>query len=277
MRLGCSLVVCLLGFPAGASAQLPGDLLRPERPPKAAPPEEPPPESEPREPAPREGPEPRERPSPRRVRKLSDERANSRFAFVVRRTWARERPRSRSRRVKLLRTTTPDGTSELVLTLAELRVGGDPRWVRVRLPMRPNGTTGWVPRSALGALRAVHSSLLIDRRRLRATLRRRGRVVWRSPIGVGQPQWPTPRGRFYVRERLIPVDPEGLYGVFAFGLSAYSRVLTDWPGGGMIGIHGTNQPELLPGRVSHGCIRLPNRAIARLRRQMGLGTPVLIR
>ena len=211
------------------------------------------------------------------MRKLSDERATSRFAFVVHRSWARARPRSRSRRVKLLRTTTPDGTSELVLALAELRVGGHPRWVKVRLPMRPNGTTGWVPRRALGALRAVHTSLRIDRRRLRATLRRRGRVVWRSPIGVGQRQWPTPGGRFYVRERLIPVDPEGLYGVFAFGLSAYSPVLTDWPGGGMIGIHGTDQPELLPGRVSHGCIRLPNKSIARLRRLMGLGTPVLIR
>ena len=272
MLLRGLIVVCLLVSPAAASAQLPPDLLRPEQPPKAAPPEEePPPASKPpRPPA-------RERSTGRQVRKLFGERARAHFAFVLERTWARTRPRSGARRVKLLRPTTPDGTSELVLALAELRVGGAPRWLRVRLPMRPNGTTGWVPRRALGALRMTRSSLLIDRRRLRATLRRRGRVVWRSPIGIGRRRWPTPPGRFYVRERLIPVDPDGLYGVFAFGLSAYSPVLTDWPGGGMIGIHGTNQPELLPGRVSHGCIRLPNPAIARLRRLMGLGTPVLIR
>lgn len=273
MRPGCLIVLFLLTCPAGAAAQLPGELLRPEAPPKAAPEEQQPPGPQP---GPRDA-APRRVPAARRVRSLSDERAESRFAFVLRRSWARARPHARSRRVKLLRTTTPDGTPELVLALDELRAGGHSRWVRVRLPMRPNGTTGWVPRGALGAMRVVHASLRIDRRRLRATLRRRGRVIWRSPIGVGQPQWPTPPGRFYVRERLIPVDPRGLYGVFAFGLSAYSRVLTDWPGGGMIGIHGTNQPELIPGRISHGCIRLPNRAIARLRRLMPLGTPVFIR
>ena len=122
----------------------------------------------------------------------------------------------------------------------------------------------------------MRTFLRLDRGRIAATLFRRGRPVWRARIGIGRPQWPTPRGRFYVRERLVPADPDGLYGVFAFGLSAYSETLTDWPGGGMIGIHGTNQPELLPGRVSHGCIRLANRDVARLRRLMGLGTPVLV-
>jgi len=145
------------------------------------------------------------------------------------------------------------------------------------LPMRPNNTTGWVPRQRLGRLQVVRTFLRVDQRRLSAVLFRRGRPVWRARIGVGEPRWPTPRGRFYVRERLIPIDPDGLYGVFAFGLSAYSETLTDWPRGGMIGVHGTNQPELLPGRVSHGCVRLANPSIARLKRLMPLGTPVQIR
>ena len=68
----------------------------------------------------------------------------------------------------------------------------------------------------------------------------------------------------------------GMYGPRAFGTGAYSR-LSDWPGGGVVGIHGTNRPSLLPGRPSHGCIRLPNRAIKRLYRLMAIGTPVHIR
>jgi lipoprotein-anchoring transpeptidase ErfK/SrfK len=67
------------------------------------------------------------------------------------------------------------------------------------------------------------------------------------------------------------------YGPLAFGTSARSSVLTDWPGGGFIGIHGTNAPELLPGRVSHGCIRLRNEDILQLGRLMPVGTPVTIR
>ena len=95
-------------------------------------------------------------------------------------------------------------------------------------------------------------------------------------MGVGEPHWPTPSGRFYVRERLTGfTDP--IYGSLAFGTNGRSAVLTDWPGGGFIGIHGTNQPEILPGRVSHGCVRLPNPAIRRLDRLMRVGTPVTIR
>ena len=69
----------------------------------------------------------------------------------------------------------------------------------------------------------------------------------------------------------------GVYGSFAFGLSAYSPQLSDWPGGGVVGIHGTNQPEILPGQVSHGCIRLRNQDILRLARVMPVGTPLTIR
>ena len=116
----------------------------------------------------------------------------------------------------------------------------------------------------------------MDRRRLRATLFRSGRQIWRSSIGVGAAGTPTPAGRFWIRERLQVQDPNGIYGPWAFGTSAYS-VLSDWPGGGVIGIHGTNAPYLIPGRPSHGCIRVPNRKINRLARLMPIGTPVRIR
>jgi lipoprotein-anchoring transpeptidase ErfK/SrfK len=123
----------------------------------------------------------------------------------------------------------------------------------------------------------VSTALEVDLRRLRLTLLRRGRAVFRAPIGVGQRRWPTPKGHFYVRNRLAGYGLGSAYGPVAFGLSARSAVLTDWPGGGFVGIHGTNQPQLLPGRVSHGCIRLHNRDVMRLDRLMSVGTPVTVR
>lgn len=208
--------------------------------------------------------------------KLSNERTLSRWAYLRRATTARAAPSPRSSAVKRLPLYTADGTRELVLALAQRTAEDGSLWIRARLPMRPNGTTGWIRRQHLERLRAVSTFLRIDTRALRATLYRRGRVIWQSAVGVGQPQWATPTGRFYVRERLIPATPGGVYGVFAFGLSAYSPSLTDWPGGGVIGVHGTNQPYLIPGRISHGCVRVANHHMTRLRRLMPLGTPVQV-
>jgi lipoprotein-anchoring transpeptidase ErfK/SrfK len=140
-------------------------------------------------------------------------------------------------------------------------------------PQRPHRL---VPRDALGPLHTVTTALRIERRRSRATLLRDGRVVWRSAIGHGAPGMATPSGHFYIRERLDKRGGDPVYGPWAFGTSAYSA-LSDWPGGGVIGIHGTNQPWLIPGRPSHGCIRVPNPAIRRLAPLMPVGTPVRIR
>jgi lipoprotein-anchoring transpeptidase ErfK/SrfK len=118
--------------------------------------------------------------------------------------------------------------------------------------------------------------LVVERGRLRATLYRSGRRIWRSPIGVGKASTPTPAGHFWIREKFRVANPGGAYGPRAFGTSDYS-LLSDWPGGGVIGIHGTNEPYLIPGRPSHGCIRVPNHAISRLYRLMPVGTPMRVR
>lgn len=198
----------------------------------------------------------------------------SRWAFVERRTVVRAEPHHRSSAVARLGTRTEDGTDELVPVLARATAPSGGEWLRVRLPVRPNGTTGWVPRKSLGTIRRVSTHLRIDTRRLTARLYRGGRLVFRARIGVGQRRWPTPRGEFYIRNRLTGFG--GVYGPLAFGTSARSDVLTDWPGGGVIGIHGTNRPALLPGRVSHGCIRMRNADILRLGRLLLVGTPVTI-
>jgi lipoprotein-anchoring transpeptidase ErfK/SrfK len=206
--------------------------------------------------------------------RLSNERTVTRWAHANLVSKVRARPSRAAATIARLRWSTEDGPAEVYVVLGRRRVRGR-TWMQVRIPGRPNGRRGWVPREALGGLHTVHTALVIDRRRLRATLRRNGRRVWRSRVGVGAPGTPTPAGRFWVRERLPGFG--GSYGPWAFGTSAYSNRLTGWPGGGVIGIHGTDQPELIPGRPSHGCVRVPNGAIRRLARLMPIGTPVRIR
>ena len=206
--------------------------------------------------------------------RLSDERSITRFANADARTAIRRHPDEAAPSVGRLRRWTEDGFREVYVALRAHRDAQGRLWVKVRIPARPNGRRGWVPRSSLGPLRRVNTRLVVNRRRLRATLYRDGREVWSSRVGIGAPKTPTPRGSFYVRER-IRVPPGTIYGPWAFGTSAYS-VLSDWPGGGVVGIHGTNRPDLIPGRPSHGCVRVPNRAIRRLARLLPVGTPVRI-
>jgi L,D-transpeptidase catalytic domain len=199
-----------------------------------------------------------------------------RWAYVVHRVVARQEPDAAAARAGLVRAVTPEGATNLVLTYSARRDTGDRLWLRVPLSTLPNGQTGWVPREALGDLHRVRTHLVINRARLSAALRRDGRIIFTTRIGVGQPRWPTPRGEFYVRVRLEHFT-NPMYGPVAFGTNARSPWLTDWPLGGVVGIHGTDAPELLPGKVSHGCIRMRNDAILRLARLMPLGTPVSIR
>jgi hypothetical protein len=208
--------------------------------------------------------------------RLSNERTITRWAHPRATVRIRARASRSAPSVARLRLWTEDGWPEVYLALRSyVRADGE-TWVRVRVPMRPNGRRGWVPRSALGRLRVVTTQLVVDRGALKATLRDEGRVIWRARVGIGAPGTPTPRGAFYIRELLRPPSPHGLYGPYAFGTSAYSS-LSDWPGGGVVGIHGTDQPSLIPGRPSHGCIRVRNPRIRRLARLMPIGTPVRVR
>ena len=198
------------------------------------------------------------------------------WAPVARPVAARSAPAATAPEVGRLARLTPEGTANLVLTLGRRKDARGTIWTRVRLPVLPNNTVGWVPRATLGGLTAVRTRLVVDLGNLTATLYRGGRQIFRAPVGVGQSQWPTPRGEFYIRNRLASYSSP-FYGPIAFGTSARSAVLTDWPAGGFVGIHGTNQPDLLPGRISHGCIRLRNPDILRLARLLPIGTPLTIR
>lgn len=208
--------------------------------------------------------------------RLSDERTVTRWAHPAVDSPISRYPRRNSSLVGRLRYVTEDGFDEVYPMLRRWTDSKDRTWVQVRIPARRGPSTGWVEESALEEEQVVTTYLTINRKSLKATLFRSGRRIWSSPIGVGAPETPTPGGRFWIRELLQSANPDGFYGPWAFGTSAYSR-LSDWPRGGVVGIHGTNQPELIPGRPSHGCVRVPNHAIAQLARLMPIGTPIRIR
>lgn len=151
-----------------------------------------------------------------------------------------------------------------------------PVWLRVQLPMRPNGATGFVKASSV-TLGLVRVHVVVDLSDQRLTLYRAGRVVLRAPVAIGSPATPTPTGRYFVNQRLIPGETEGPFGPGAIGISAFSEVLTGWAQGGPIAIHGTNQPWSIGESISNGCIRVRNEVLLRLWKSVLPGVPVVIR
>jgi hypothetical protein len=202
-------------------------------------------------------------------------RYTAHWMTVVRAATVRRAPDGSAEAISSLQPETPEGTTNIVLAEERARDAAEHLWVAVQVSALPENLTGWVPRGALGASGFVQTHLVVDRARLTATLFSRGRPIFRARVGVGKAISPTPSGEFYVRSKVLSLS--SFYGPLAFGTSARSRVLTDWPGGGFVGIHGTSEPELLPGRVSHGCIRMRNADILRLGSLMPVGTPLTIR
>ncbi len=209
-------------------------------------------------------------------RQLSDERRVSRWANPARLADIRTHHDGHSRKVGRLRFFTEDGFPEVYLLLNEYTDATAREWVQLRVPKRPNGRIGWVPRDALGPYHVVHTQLIVNQRALTVTLLKRGKRIFRARVGVGKASTKTPKGRFWIREK-FRFKNTPVYGTFAMGTAAYAPGLTDWPGGGVIGMHGTNEPQLIPGRPSHGCIRLQNQKIRRLWHLTPIGTPLLIR
>jgi lipoprotein-anchoring transpeptidase ErfK/SrfK len=150
------------------------------------------------------------------------------------------------------------------------------RWYHVQLPIKPNGVTGYVRASAVDTGR-VRARVLVDLSARQLTLFRAGKRLLRTRVAVGSSATPTPTGRYYVNQRLIPSDPSGPFGPGAIGISAHSTVLTTWAQGGPIAIHGTNEPWSIGHAVSNGCIRVRNPVFRRLFARTPAGTPVVIR
>jgi hypothetical protein len=181
--------------------------------------------------------------------------------------------RSPSARHPFTRLSNPTSVGAPLVFLVKSRGQG---WEHVFLPIRPDGATGWIRDRDL-SLAWNPYSLQAHLKSHELSLSKDGRVIARFPAGVGRSVLPTPTGRYYLVELLKQPDPNGPYGPYAFGTSAFSKVLYHFGGGpGQIGIHGTDAKGSIGHSVSHGCIRLRNGDITRLAHELPLGTPITI-
>ena len=192
--------------------------------------------------------------------------------LVATRVAVRVSPDRSAKVVRLLQQFRPDYRLQVVLAVAEVSASDGTAWFKLNLPMRPNGTVGWIP-AASAALTPTQSRIVVHRGLRRIELFRNGKRLLSAKVAVGAPGRETPLGEFYVTARFVPDDP--FLGSFALETSAYSR-LTEWPGGGKVGIHGTSKPWLLGQAVSHGCVRVSNQTALALRRLAPVGTPISI-
>jgi lipoprotein-anchoring transpeptidase ErfK/SrfK len=166
----------------------------------------------------------------------------------------------------------PEHTVPLVFLVDE-RQG---EWVRVLLPVRPNGSTGWI-RSSDVRLTPNRYRIVIERGAHRITVYNGDSIVLQEPVAVGKDSTPTPTGKFYLRVLLKAPNPNTVYGPYAYGLSGYSEVLTEFNGGDAeLGIHGNNDASVLGQSVTAGCTRISNGSITKLAGMLPLGTPVEI-
>ncbi|MBR8743890.1 L,D-transpeptidase family protein [Nocardiopsis sp. MG754419] len=179
----------------------------------------------------------------------------------------------------------PNG-SEVVHTLASPNDFGADRtflvqqtqgdWLEVLLPMRPNGSTGWIESGDV-EVTVTEFHVAIDMSEFTFTVTEGEEDLLTGPIGIGTGETPTPPGEYYFTELLKPSDPGGEYGAYAFGLSGHSDTLESFAGGpGQLGVHGTDDESGLGGEVSHGCIRVSNDDITWMAERLPIGTPVEI-
>jgi hypothetical protein len=166
--------------------------------------------------------------------------------------------------------------SPQVFDLVQETFGADRKaWYKALLPIKPNGTTGYLPASSLSVSYTGYH-LLLDRKRFALTLFDGCKRKATFTVGIGTGETPTPVGHFYLTGLFKPPDPTTIYGVSIYTLSGFSEVLTDWRLGGIIGLHGTNDLSSIGRNSSHGCIRMRNTDILTLERILPLGTPIVI-
>ena len=145
-----------------------------------------------------------------------------------------------------------------------------PGWYEVQVPVRPNGSQGWVQASDV-TIREVPDYLRVYQSQFRLEYFVGGQLKKSFTVAVGAPSTPTPFGHFYV---WASEAYGGEYSPGIFALSAFSPVLENWPGGGRTGIHGWTDTSVMGKRASHGCVRMAPADFAQLLQAVPLGTPV---
>ena len=193
--------------------------------------------------------------------------------LLVAKVAARTQPSPGAEVIKTMHMFRSDYRIQEILAVAA-RIGSDGKpWYKVSIPMRPNGTMGWIPARSVNVSPTV-SQIVVHRASRTIDIYWHGKLALHAKVAVGAPGMETPLGHFYVAARFVPYQDPFL-GVFAVETTAYSK-LTEWPGGGVVGIHGTSMPQLLGQAVSHGCVRVSNATAAALRKLAPLGAPIWI-
>jgi lipoprotein-anchoring transpeptidase ErfK/SrfK len=170
--------------------------------------------------------------------------------------------------------TRPSGFPMLVLVHSVRQIKGV-AWFNVWMAVAPNGSRGWVEQGSL-SFYTVTTKIVVDLSKRKLTVYQAGSAVGTFSVAVGSAQYPTPTGTFFITEKLVPTTLGGPYGVLAMGLSAFQPKLSSWPEGGVVGIHGTDQPNLIGQAISHGCVRLRNADIQKVDDWVRVGSPVII-
>jgi lipoprotein-anchoring transpeptidase ErfK/SrfK len=194
--------------------------------------------------------------------------------LIVNSVIVRRHPAPNAPKIKAMHYFRPDYRVQEILAVGK-RTGADGQpWYHISVPMRPNGTLGWIPAADV-ALSPTVAQIVVNVGRRTIDVYRNGKHKVHGKVAVGAPGMETPLGHYYVAATFKPVNDPFL-GVWALETSAYSK-LTEWPGGGVVGIHGTNEPSLLGKAVSHGCVRVSNATAAALKKLAPVGTPIWIK
>jgi L,D-transpeptidase catalytic domain len=197
-------------------------------------------------------------------------------ALAVKDVTVRDRPRG-GRVVALFPATLPWGGPTPFLISAARRTADGATWLKVLLPRRPNGSSGWIERDRV-RVRPVTDAVEVDLSSRSARLLRDHQPVRSWRVAIGTSSTPTPTGRFFVTVKLRPPQISAVYGAWALGLSGYSDVLEQFgTGDGQIALHGTHNTGVLGSAVSNGCVRMDNQTISLLAETLPLGTPVTIK
>ena len=185
---------------------------------------------------------------------------------------AHSKPSGSSPTIKVFSQFRSDFRPTALLVLGEAKDAKGLRWLKLSMPMRPNGRRGWVKAAAVQT-RPVGRSIVIDLSSRKLRVLQGGKTRYATRVAVGRRGLETPTGNYYITATFKPT--ERFLGAFAFETSAYSK-LSEWPGGGVVGLHGTSMPWLLGQAVSHGCVRMSNAAALVLKRLTPAGTPLRI-
>ena len=195
--------------------------------------------------------------------------------LIVNSVIVRRRPATNASKIKVMTYFRPDYRVQEILAVGK-RTGSDGQpWYHISVPMRPNGTLGWIPAADV-ALAPTTSKIIVNvgRQDDRRLLPRQARRAWKGRRGSA-------RHGDAARSLLRRGDVQARATIrsLASGRSRRARYskLTEWPGGGVVGIHGTNSPSLLGQAVSHGCVRVSNATAAKLKRYAPVGTPIRIK